>query len=165
MRYRLVATAEHLPTHLRERRISKGFYEDYANLVRAIGNVLRRPGAAGIPTATSVQDVVGGGASHFFAQGGRVEHAMDYVLRCAIYESPSGDGTWDELQEDSAGGGNTDSVGYAELPKCLEFIRVAERLSLQNLDRYRSRTAYAGGDDMWGGDLDDEEDEELDEDF
>ncbi|KAH9896748.1 hypothetical protein C8Q73DRAFT_686866 [Cubamyces lactineus] len=147
-----------LPEDIREGRITKSFYNGYAAVVHAIVGVLRRPGMAGLPTAANVQSLLRGQGARFFNQGGRVEHAMDYVLHCAMEQSPYGDGTWDRDQEDFAAEGNPSSVTYAAMPKCdndLDFARVAQKLGLETADDYRAGTSF--------GNLSEGEDEDEDE--
>ncbi|OSD07895.1 hypothetical protein PYCCODRAFT_362395 [Trametes coccinea BRFM310] len=151
---------EHLPPEIEANGVSRAFTMAYTAVVQAIRDVLRVPGSAGIPTPDAVEGVLHGQGDQFFQGGGRVEHASDYVLRCAMDQSPLGDGTWDKEQEECAAGGSADAVAYAALPKCdndLEFIRVAEKLCVSNLDRYR---ALMVSDAM----LSDEDEEEDDDD-
>ncbi|KAJ8462685.1 hypothetical protein ONZ51_g10748 [Trametes cubensis] len=130
-----------LPEELREGRITKSFYLGYAAVVRAIASVLQRPGVAGLPTAANVEGLLRGQGARFFNQGGRVEHAMDYVLHCAHEQSPYGDGTWDQDREDLAAEGDPSSVAYAAMPI------------------YRS-SAYFGNDYE---DEDEDDDEDMDD--
>ncbi|CDO74395.1 hypothetical protein BN946_scf184392.g6 [Trametes cinnabarina] len=148
-------------------------------------STIRRAGIAGIPAAANVQMILHGSGGRFFAKGGCVEHAMDFVVGCAMAQSPFGDEIWDEFEEQCAQEGDTDSIAYVALHKCdnnLQFIRVAERLSLGDPNRYRASTPYAGRgakrdeeedvedvddvEDDEGMDEDDEgdEDEDVDED-
>ncbi|KAI0365992.1 hypothetical protein BV20DRAFT_982236 [Pilatotrama ljubarskyi] len=158
----------HLPPEVRATRITKTFYREYATVVRTIADVLRKPGLAGVPTAANVEAELIGRAGRFFGQGGKVEHAMDYVLRCARDESPLGDGTWDDLQSECAAEGSADSLAYTAMPACdndLEFIRVADRLALGTADHYRTAADFGGGsgfDDDSDDDMDDDVDDEDD---
>lgn len=147
----------YLPPEVRK-RVTKAVYRDYTSVVRAITEVLKKPEAAGLPTAANVQAELLGRAGYFFGKGGKVEHAMDYVLHSAMEQSPLGDGTWDDLQEECAAEGSHGPAAYAAMPKCdndLEFLCVANRLALGTVDRYRS-----GG----GGYDDSDDDDEMDED-
>ncbi|KAI0360797.1 hypothetical protein OH77DRAFT_1586334 [Trametes cingulata] len=156
---------EHLPAEVRATRITKTFYREYATVVRTIADVLKKPGLAGVPTAANVEAELVWRANRFFGQGGKVEHAMDYVLRNARDQSPLGDGTWDDLQSECAEDGSAESVAYNAMPACdndLEFIRVADRLALGTMDHYR--TAADFGSSGFDDDSDDEMDEDEDED-
>ncbi|KAI0330692.1 hypothetical protein GY45DRAFT_733716 [Cubamyces sp. BRFM 1775] len=152
-----------LPEDLREGRITKSFYLDYAAVVRAIASVLRRPGAAGLPTAANVESALRGQGARFFSQGGRVEYAVDYVLHCAMEQSPYGDGTWDRDREDLTAEGDAASVTYAAMPTCdndLDFVRVAQKLGLETADSYRGvGTSFGNLYD----DGEEDEDEYMDE--
>lgn len=129
----------HLPREVRGSRISKAFYNDYTTVVRTIADVLGKPGLAGVPSAANVEGELCGQARRFFGKGGKVEHAMDYVLHSAKEQSPLGDGTWDEMQTEAAAENELSAVAYAALPTCnndLAFADVAERLGLSNADGF-----------------------------
>ncbi len=156
--------ARHLPAQVRSAgKFTKGFYRDYVAVVRAIAAVLRKPGSAGVPTAANVETELFGRAWNFFGKGGKVEHAMDYVLHSAMEQSSLGDGTWDDLQEECAADGSRGPAAYAAMPRCdndLEFACVAGRLALGTLDRYRS-----GGGVFDDSESDDEMDEDEEDEF
>ena len=159
----LLSGTEHLPRDVQGRiRNSKRFYYAYATVVRSIAQVLRQPGSAGIPVAGMVIATLASGASDYFAAGAEVAHALDYVLSTAMVQSPLGDRTWDEIEEDG-GHGDDDGVPYASRPTCandLNFALVAERLGVSPLTGFGYGATY--GDEEDDSEMDeDEEDEDI----
>ncbi len=165
----------HLPRDVRGSRITVAFYKDYIAVVRAIDTVLDKPGLAGVPSAANVEGELRGQAPRFFGKGGKVEHAMDYVLQAAMEQSPLGDGTRDDMQREIAAADDPDpdAVAYAAMPICdndLAFADVAERLELDTVGRFRaSERQYGETDDfphddaMEGIEDADEDDMELED--
>lgn len=130
---KLAPSVRHLPPDVRGSRISTVFYRDYQAVVRAIATVLDKPGVAGLPTTANVQTELRGRARRFFGKGGRVEHALDYVLRSAKDVSFLGDGTWDDARREDAAENVPGGLEYAALPTCdndLAFSCVADKLTL-----------------------------------
>ncbi|TFK86129.1 hypothetical protein K466DRAFT_663993 [Polyporus arcularius HHB13444] len=75
---------QHFPPTVQKAGIlTAAFCKAYANITRAIDNVLHVPGVPGIPTVDNVNAMLGGSANTFFRKGGRVEHALGYILTTA----------------------------------------------------------------------------------
>lgn len=149
--------SQHLPPAVRSGGISKLVFQDYADVVRAIGAVLREPGTAGIPTVDNVYRALGGMGERFFANGGRIEHALSYVLHGAKAQSPWGDNRWDDIMEDLAWEGNAQAIAYKAMACCdndLEFTLVGQRLGLPQPGHFTGKYVSRGYTD--GGEEDDE---------
>lgn len=75
---------EHFPlTVQRAGILTATFCKAYANVTGAIVSSLSVPGVRGIPTADNVASASRGSVTTFFSKGGRVEHALDYLLTTA----------------------------------------------------------------------------------
>ncbi|TFK87190.1 hypothetical protein K466DRAFT_575948 [Polyporus arcularius HHB13444] len=182
MRYRLLCTAqvcadnmmvmglmrdgpgyEHLPEDIQETGVSKTFYRGYEAVVRAIADVLQKPGTAGVPLAENIRAIPRREMHGFLDRpGGTVECALDYVVLSARDQSPLGDSTFDDLEEETAEEGDETSLAYREMPTCvndLDFSRVAERLGLPAQERYRSYGTQLLETDDSDEDMDGEEEE------
>lgn len=144
--------------------VTKSFYRGYEAAVRAVIAVLKTPGTAGLPLVANVSAALGGGAYSFLSGGGNIEHALDFVVHYAMEQSPFGDNTWDDLEQEVMDAGNETSSTYAAMPKCkndLSFSRVAERLGLPAQERYRQYgIPYDGSDDEDHEEMCDDEDSE-----
>ncbi|EIW55854.1 uncharacterized protein TRAVEDRAFT_22277 [Trametes versicolor FP-101664 SS1] len=169
--------AQHLPPAVRSGGVTKLMFQDYADVVRVIGLVLRQPGTAGIPSVDNVRHALGGLGKRFFAKGGRIEHALNYVLHGAKAQSPWGDNLWDALQEGLAMEGDTNAIAYKAMRECdndLEFALVRQRLGLPQTGHFTGKYVTRADTDGWegddecmtddGGDTENEDDAMLDED-
>ncbi|TBU58266.1 hypothetical protein BD310DRAFT_977436 [Dichomitus squalens] len=132
-----------LPESLKADGVSKSFYVAYANAIDAVARVLKRPSRAGLPTIPSLMAEFGRKTIAFTSGGGTALHAVRCVLETARAESPLGDNTWDDMQQqDLEYGGDEMAIELASLPKCahdLDFARVAERAGLPNPGPYGRR--------------------------
>ena len=157
-----ISAIDYLPEALQKSRLSKTFGKHYAEVVRNIAYVLRRPGSACIPKPAAVEATLAGNAYEFFARGGKVEHALSFALSCTMEQSPLGDGTWDELEEET-GGLEGDGPTYDELPSCandLNFSLVADMLGAERPGGRRFHGGFFGEDDS---DSDDDSYDEYDD--
>lgn len=152
------------PREARGSRITKALYQDYITVVRAIATALDRPRLAGVPTAVKVETELVGREGRFFGKGGKIERAMDYVLHAAMEQSSRGDGTWDDIQRETAAATDPDTVAYAAIPtrdNDLAFADVAERLALGIVGRSRKSEGLDGElDDVLGDDVMEQPDNE-----
>ncbi|RPD65375.1 hypothetical protein L226DRAFT_480019 [Lentinus tigrinus ALCF2SS1-7] len=159
---------DYLPEDVQETRITKTFYGGYEAVVRAIADVLERPGLPGLPLPENVRSVQRLQMFDFVdRRGGKMEYALDYVVHGAMEQSPLGDSTFDDLQQECADEGSEESLTYMEMVPCandLDFSRVAERLGLPSQGRYRSYGRHLlNSDDDMDEDVG-EEDTDMDED-
>ncbi|PIL27413.1 hypothetical protein GSI_10561 [Ganoderma sinense ZZ0214-1] len=159
---------EFLPETYQDEGVSKSFYRGYTDAVRTVARVLQKPGRDGLPLVPNLVAEFGNQTA-FFLSGGAdaARHALSYALFNAMEESPLGDQTWDDMQEELAEEGDTLSARYMSLPKCandLDFTRVAERTGLPDLERFQGYSSHRGYrmdvDDMGFRDEDDEGDNE-----
>lgn len=134
---------EFLPKIYQDEGVSKSFYKGYIGAVRAVGRVLQKPGRDGLPlTPHLIQIAEFGCETGSFLSGGAqaTQQALSYPLYTAMGDSPLGDRTWDHLQDEMAEQGDSMSTLYTDLPKCandLDFVRVAERTGLPDLERFQ----------------------------
>lgn len=156
---------QHLPLHVRAGGFTKGVYEDYAKVVRAIGVVLRRQGIRGMPTSSAVDAEIQNlswRGNRFFTKGGRLEHALGYLVHTAKEQSPLGDGYWDDMEDGCAADGSADSIAYLAMPICandLEFARVGQRLGVPTSLKPRWAGFSSGG--ACADRMDEEENEDV----
>nr|VWP00857.1 Adenylate cyclase (EC (ATP pyrophosphate-lyase) (Adenylyl cyclase) [Ganoderma boninense] len=159
---------EFLPETYQDGGVSKSFYRGYTDAVRAVGRVLQKPGRDGLPLVPNLVAEFGYQTAHFLSGGADAAHqALSYTLFTAMEESPLGDKTWDDMQEELAEEGDAMSAQYTSLPKCandLDFTRVAERTGLPDLERFQGYSSQRGYrmdvDDMGFRDEDDEEEDD-----
>lgn len=154
---------QHLPPHVRAGGLTKGVHEDYAKVVRAIGVVLRKRGILCVPTPAAVYAEIPDlqwKRNRFLEKGGRLEHALDYLVQTAMEQSPLGDGYWDSVQDGCADDGFAEAIAYLAMPKCandLEFAMVGQRLNVPtNLKHLRVGCSFGGA----GVHREDEEEDE-----
>ncbi len=157
---------EFLPETYQDSGVTRSFYKGYTDAVRAVARVLHKPGRDGLPLVPHLVAEFTGETIPFLSGGANAaQQALSYALYTAIEESPLGDNTWDDLQDDMADQMDEMSAQYTSLPKCandLDFVRVAERAGLPDLERFRRSGMGHIDVDMGLEDEDDDDDSEYD---
>ncbi|KAI0746645.1 hypothetical protein C8Q80DRAFT_785713 [Daedaleopsis nitida] len=140
---------EYLPGLIQERGIKEATYAGYTTIVGAILAILEMHGEAGVPSVDNVSAAIAGspdGTAGFFAEGGTVKNALEFIVYAAMDSSPLGDGTWDAGRAAEAKE-NEGSDEYWNLPLCandLDWGLVAEKLGI-SASRYDTAVANANG--------------------
>ncbi|KAI1798318.1 hypothetical protein LXA43DRAFT_1088432 [Ganoderma leucocontextum] len=160
---------EFLPETYQDHGVTKSFYRGYTDAVRAVARVLQKPGRDGLPLVPHLVAELGGQTASFLSGGANAaQQALSYALYTAMEESPLGDNTWDDLQDDMAEQMDEMSAQYTSLPKCtndLDFARIAERTGLPDQERFRGGLLHQGHrmdvDDMGLEEDEDDDDSEY----
>ena len=138
---------EYLPEDIQEAGLTKAIYRGYALIVAAIASILKKPGDAGVPTIENITAAIVSDRkqiTRYFAKGGEILDALDFVVHSAMAQSPIGDGTWDE---DHATVSRGEENAYLALPECandLNWLLVDEKLDLPTW-RYRTAVGIRNG--------------------
>ncbi|KAM5534767.1 hypothetical protein V8D89_011631 [Ganoderma adspersum] len=159
---------EFLPETYQDGGVTKQFYRGYTDAVRTVARVLQKPGRDGLPLIPNLVAEFGDQTVYFLSGGANAaSQALSYALFTAMEQSPLGDKTWDDLQEELAEEGSASSALYTNLPKCdndLDFTRVAERTGLPDLERFQGYSLHQSYrmdvDESGVGDDDDDSDYE-----
>ena len=145
-----------IPSHVQS-NMKRNHWEAFLLLFPAVNQVCK---AGNIPTPEAVLAVADPRTALFTKLGGKVEHALDFIIQCAQEQSCLGDNTWDELIEELHQEGSEHGLEYYGKPKCandLEFELVRARLGAPRLTR--TYTNYSD-EDMDGEGSEDDDDYE-----
>ena len=145
-----------IPSHVQS-NMKRNNWEAFLLLFPAVNRVCK---AGNIPTPEAVLTVADPRTALFTNLGGKVEHALDFIIQCAQEQSCLGDNTWDELIEELHQEGSEHGLEYYGKPKCandLEFELVRARLGAPRLPR--TYTNYSD-EDMDGEGSEDDDDYE-----
>lgn len=123
----------HLPQKMRKKP-SEAICKGYAKVLRAISTVLRKPGP--VPSMEeAVRSVVRDQAAEFFAQGGRVKHALAYAIAYTEDHSPLGENYLEDSTEDIL---DTMTPNAPVCANDLNFALVAAVMGVDNPSQFLS---------------------------